>query len=139
MTTPVASSGSTNPANKTGMLPPVAGFKTFSPSRELPDSSSKIFTSFPWSISFPQEVLEVIHVSLLILASTYSAVGLSQRFVTPKIVSGLKVDAGKILPFSSRNFMTVYSLIVAPRHSEMSASAASRLTGWPQLGHQGRG
>ena len=75
-----------------------------------------------------------IHFSLSISISTYSESGFSQIFVTPKIVSGLKVAVGIILS-SYLNLIMVY----CPISGSISPMVSCWPTGFPSLGHQPTG
>jgi len=133
---PVATFGSANVAGSTGTSLPTTGTLHFFPIMSLPIIVPTTFTSFSvWFAIFSTPCFESTHFSSPTIAMAYSTSGFTHMFVTPNIVSGRSVAAGRIIsPIS--NFMTVNSRISASPPSDMSVSDLSTATG-PQLGQKG--
>ncbi len=134
MTTPVAFFGSTNSAGRIRISWLVTGFLTCFPTSWLPIRVSTTSTFRFRYPNFSTDSLLTIHCSLSTLAFTYSTVGFNHMLVTPKIVSGRRVAAGKIhSPYW--NLISVNS----PISGSTSSCVSCCPTGFPSFGHHPTG
>src|SRR2546429_4701775 len=131
---PVPLSGSTKSAGRTGTAVLVIGLTTSFHNKSVPDNSVSILTEWFWCSNVSMASRLTTHSSESIWAFTYRVLGLTQMFVTPKIVSGRRVEVGYVV-LSLSNLTTWESPISGSTPPWMATTP----TGFLSFGHQETG